>query len=128
MTESQERHGIRLSEYLKAVGNPSRLFTMLHLMVKDEMTFGDLHERSKISKSTLSQHLDELKAVGLIQGRKSGQKTFYSIREEGWQDFKMLIYLMFAIYNPDLRHHSDDQLLEKWKADYPDLSELLEQY
>ncbi|MCD6333439.1 MAG: winged helix-turn-helix transcriptional regulator [Bacteroidales bacterium] len=45
---------------------------------------GDLSEILPIAKSTLSQHLKELKNAGLIQGTIEAPKIRYCLNQENW--------------------------------------------
>jgi predicted transcriptional regulator len=45
---------------------------------------GDLSEDLPIAKSTLSQHLKELKDAGLIQGTIERPKIKYCLNQENW--------------------------------------------
>ncbi|HDZ41321.1 MAG TPA: ArsR family transcriptional regulator [Bacteroidetes bacterium] len=68
---------------------------------------GDLSEDLPIAKSTLSQHLKELKAAGLIQGQIEGPRVKYCISKENWEEarlrfkdileFHFFIYLLFVV-------------------------------
>ena len=64
LTEDQKS----LARFAKAMGHPIRMY-VLELLSKQSCCYsGDLSEELPIAKSTLSQHLKELKDVGLIQG------------------------------------------------------------
>jgi len=52
---------------------------------------GDLSEILPIAKSTLSQHLKELKKAGLIQGETEAPRIRYCINRENWQQAKKLM-------------------------------------
>jgi DNA-binding transcriptional ArsR family regulator len=51
---------------------------------------GDLSELLPIAKSTLSQHLKELKDTGLIQGEIETPKIRYCLNKENWEEAKSL--------------------------------------
>ena len=51
---------------------------------------GDLVEEVPISRSTLSQHLKELKYAGLIQGEINPPYIKYCINRENWEKAKIL--------------------------------------
>jgi len=51
---------------------------------------GDLSEELPIAKSTLSQHLKELKAAGLIQGEIEAPKIKYCLNKENWKEAQQL--------------------------------------
>lgn len=121
MKESDNKEfAIKLAKYAKAISNPARMNTMLFLAEHEELSFGEINERLAISKATLSQHLNELKAANLIVGHKVGQNTFYSINEEGWCDFKLL-FDSFTIHCPCNRHGMADTIVTQWKLANPSL-------
>ena len=64
ITEEQTR----LARYAKALSHPVRLYVLELLSQQSCCYSGDLSEILPIAKSTLSQHLKELKNAGLIQG------------------------------------------------------------
>jgi len=85
------------ARFAKAMGHPIRIY-ILELLSKQTCCYsGDLSEILPIAKSTLSQHLKELKAAGLIQGTIQGPKIKYCLNKENWQHaqhlFKNLLHL-----------------------------------
>ena len=85
----------KAARYAKAMGHPIRMF-VLELLSKQACCYsGDLTEILPIAKSTLSQHLKELKDAGLICGEIETPKIRYCINRENWQEagvlFKNLI-------------------------------------
>jgi ArsR family transcriptional regulator len=75
----------QLARYAKALGHPVRVYIM-ELLSKQSCCFsGDLAEDLPIARSTLSQHLKELKAAGLIQGTIEYPKIRYCINRENWE-------------------------------------------
>ena len=74
----------QLARYAKALGHPVRVYIMELLSAQSCCFSGDLAEDLPIAGSTLSQHLKELKAAGLIQGTIEYQKISYCINRENW--------------------------------------------
>ena len=66
-TEQEEQ----LARFAKAMGHPARM-AILEFLAKP------------IAKATVSQHLKELKAAGLIQGEIEAPKVRYCINRENW--------------------------------------------
>jgi DNA-binding transcriptional regulator GbsR (MarR family) len=58
---------------------------------------GDMSEILPIAKSTLSQHLNELKDAGLIQGTITPPTVKYCIHKENWEKAKELFTAMFKM-------------------------------
>ena len=68
-----------ITRFAKAMGHPVRMY-VLELLSKESCCYsGDLSEILPIAKSTLSQHLKELKDAGLIQGEIEAPKVKYRI-------------------------------------------------
>jgi DNA-binding transcriptional ArsR family regulator len=76
---------IKLARFAKALSNPVRIY-ILELLSKQSCCYsGDLTDILPIAKSTLSQHLKELKDAGLIQGEIEAPKIKYCINKENWE-------------------------------------------
>jgi len=78
------------ARYAKALGHPIRMY-ILELLSKQSCCYsGDLSEVLPIAKSTLSQHLKELKKAGLIQGEIEAPKIKYCLNKENWEEARKL--------------------------------------
>ncbi len=80
----------RLARYAKALGHPIRVYVMETLLKQSCCYSGDLSEILPIAKSTLSQHLKELKDAGLIQGEIEAPKIKYCVNKENWAEVQLL--------------------------------------
>jgi predicted transcriptional regulator len=86
LTEEQKK----MARYAKAMGHPIRMY-VLELLSKQNCCYsGDLSNELPIVKSTLSQHLKELKDAGLIQGEIETPKVKYCINEKNWNEAQTL--------------------------------------
>jgi len=86
ITEEQRK----TARYAKALAHPVRLY-VLDLLSKQSCCYsGDLTEILPIAKSTLSQHLRELKEAGLIQGEIEAPKIKYCINRKNWEEAQSL--------------------------------------
>jgi DNA-binding transcriptional ArsR family regulator len=80
----------KLARYAKALGHPVRVYVM-DLLGKQSCCYsGDLSEELPIAKSTLSQHLKELKGAGLIQGEIEAPRIKYCVNKENWEEVRQL--------------------------------------
>ncbi|MGQ1784670.1 MULTISPECIES: ArsR/SmtB family transcription factor [unclassified Saccharicrinis] len=80
----------KIARYAKALGHPVRVY-VLELLSKQACCYsGDLSEELTIAKSTLSQHLKELKDAGLIQGEIETPRIKYCINKENWAEAQLL--------------------------------------
>jgi len=81
LTEEQKT----MARFAKAMGHPIRMY-VLELLSRQACCYsGDLTEVLPIAKSTLSQHLKELKDAGLIQGEIEAPKIKYCLNQENWK-------------------------------------------
>ena len=73
---------IAAAKVLASLAQPSRLrvFRVLVGAPEEGLCAGDISERLRIPKPTLSFHLKELSNAGLIEARKDGRSLFYGIR------------------------------------------------
>lgn len=86
-TKEQEQ----TARFAKALGHPVRI-AILELLISQACCFhGDMAEELPIAKSTLSQHLKELKDAGLIQGDITPPTTKYCINRENFNLAKSLL-------------------------------------
>lgn len=77
--------GDDLVEYgrlFKALGHPARLSILKYLAQSQECISGDLSEELPLKRTTVYQHLMELKVVGLIKGHSDGVHTRYCLDPE----------------------------------------------
>lgn len=80
---------------MKALGHPARIAILEVLVKKQACICGDIVEELPLSQSTVSQHLKELKDVGLIKGDIEGTKVCYCIDEKEWEVAKTYITTLF---------------------------------
>ncbi|PRY98799.1 DNA-binding transcriptional ArsR family regulator [Marinilabilia salmonicolor] len=85
-TETQKR----MARYAKALGHPVRVYIMQLLANQSCCYSGDLSQDLSIAKSTLSQHLKELRDSGLIQGEIETPRIKYCVNKENWEEAKKI--------------------------------------
>lgn len=82
---------LQTAKFAKALGHPIRL-AILELLNSQACCFhGDMAEILPVAKSTLSQHLKELKNAGLIQGNITSPTIKYCINRENFDLAKKLL-------------------------------------
>lgn len=79
-TENQKQ----LARFAKALGHPVRIYVLQLLSLQSCCYSGDLSDELPIAKSTLSQHLKELKDAGLIQGETEAPRIKYCLNKENF--------------------------------------------
>jgi len=92
-TDNQEK----IARYSKALSNPIRVFILDYLVNNlDKCCYsGDMAEELPIARSTLSEHLAELKKAGLIQGEINPPFIKYCINRENWEEAKLMFSTFF---------------------------------
>jgi ArsR family transcriptional regulator len=78
----------KTARYAKALGHPARVFIMDFLVKNtDKCCYsGDMADELPIARSTLSQHLKELKDAELIQGEITPPYIKYCINKTSWAE------------------------------------------
>lgn len=88
--EKLTKEQIQLARFAKALGHPIRI-AILQMLAKQTCCYhGDMSEILPVAKSTLSQHLKELKEAGLIQGTITLPTVKYCIDKKNWELAKKL--------------------------------------
>ena len=78
----------RIAAFAKAIGHPARVAILQQLFKTDSCICGDLVDEIGLAQPTISQHLRELKTLGLIQGSIEGTRVCYCIDTKAWKAMK----------------------------------------
>lgn len=85
----------KLARFAKALCHPARIY-ILDLLSKQSCCYsGDIADELPIARSTLSQHLSELKDAGLIRGEITPPKIRYCLDIDNWKLAKTLFAELF---------------------------------
>lgn len=76
------------SEMFKLMGHPLRLRIVEMLEKAGELPAGSFHEQLGEPQPTISQHLNKMRLLGLLQTRREGGQVYYSVAQP--QLFKLL--------------------------------------
>ncbi|QWX83593.1 winged helix-turn-helix transcriptional regulator [Cellulophaga sp. HaHaR_3_176] len=99
-TDSQNQ----IALFAKAFGHPARVAILQHLFKINACICGDLVNEIGLAQPTISQHLKELKHLGLIKGTIEGTSVCYCIHKENWTAMKTI---MTAFLDQDLTTNTD---------------------
>jgi len=86
-TEEQNR----ISAIAKVLGHPARIAILQFLIKLESCVCGDLVKEIGLAQPTISQHLKELKKVGIIKGTIEGTSVCYCIDDNNWDQIKNLL-------------------------------------
>lgn len=88
-----------LAQLAKAFAHPARVAIMQHLVKTQACINGDLVQELGLAQATISQHLRELKEVGIIQGTIEGVSVSYCINPTKWEQIKQIFNGLFDTYS-----------------------------
>ncbi len=91
-----------IATFAKAVAHPARVAILQFLIKHKQCTCGDLVDELPLAQSTISQHLNELKAIKILDGRIDGTSMFYTINKEIWNKADSTIHQFFAGFQPSI--------------------------
>lgn len=99
-------------ETLKLLADGTRL-RLLRLLAREELSVAELQEILDMGQSRISSHLSILRQGGLLEDRKDGKRTYYSLRSDLPSDHEPLVRgaLEALETHPDSR--SDTENLER---------------
>ncbi|GHC59536.1 ArsR/SmtB family transcription factor [Ulvibacter litoralis] len=89
----------KIALFAKVFGHPARVAILQHLFKINACVCGDLVNEIGLAQPTISQHLKELKNLGLIKGTIEGTSVCYCIHPENWTAMKEV---MFQFLNQDI--------------------------
>jgi ArsR family transcriptional regulator, arsenate/arsenite/antimonite-responsive transcriptional repressor len=84
------------AELFKALAHPARLAILKYLAGTKTCITGDFADELPLSRTTVNQHLKELKDAGLIVGTIEGVKTCYCLNHLKIKELQCLIDVFFG--------------------------------
>lgn len=85
-----------LAKFTKVLSHPARLAILQYLAETKTCISGDISDYLPLSRSTVSQHLKELKEFGLIKGEIDGLKINYCLCSSKISKYKQMFDLFFS--------------------------------
>ncbi|MFD1630706.1 ArsR/SmtB family transcription factor [Pseudopedobacter beijingensis] len=75
----------QLASLFKVLGHPARIAILQQIINRKACICNDLVDELGLAQPTISQHLKELKNIGIIQGTIEGKAVCYCIDETVWR-------------------------------------------
>ncbi|MBK9457484.1 MAG: winged helix-turn-helix transcriptional regulator [Bacteroidetes bacterium] len=91
----------KLSNVLKALAHPARIAIIQQLIRAEHCICTDFVNEVGLAQATISQHLNELKEVGIIKGCIEGNSVSYCINEKVWNQIRKELDAFFTAYEPN---------------------------
>ncbi|MGE8429576.1 MAG: ArsR/SmtB family transcription factor [Sphingobacterium sp.] len=85
----------KLASFLKVLGHPARIAILQYIINQKACICNDLVEELGLAQATISQHLKELKNIGIIQGTIAGKSVCYCIEENVWKQIQGILNTFF---------------------------------
>lgn len=73
-----------LAQFFKILGHPARIAILQYISKQNACICNDLVEEIGLAQATISQHLKELKSIGLLKGEIEGKSMCYCIDIDRW--------------------------------------------
>ncbi|WP_461533026.1 ArsR/SmtB family transcription factor [Sinomicrobium sp.] len=84
-----------LASLFKALAHPARIAILQHIINQQACICNDLVEELGLAQATISQHLKELKSIGIIKGSTEGKSICYCIDELVWGEIQKKLNAFF---------------------------------
>ena len=97
-TENFTAEQNELATIAKALGHPARIAIIQHLLKVNSCICGAIVDEISLAQPTISRHLKELKAVGIIKGAIEGTSVNYCIDGAKWREIQALFNGLFDTY------------------------------
>ncbi len=89
----------QLAAYAKAFAHPARIAIIQQIIKNKTCIVGSLTDVLPLSQSTISQHLKELKTIGIIKGEIDGPSVCYCVHEENWKKASKMLTDLFKNFD-----------------------------
>lgn len=88
----------RIAELAKAFAHPARVAILQLLAKRKACVCGDLVDVLPLAQATVSQHLKELKRIGIIKGDIDPPRVCYCINEPVWEEARASFSQFFDVF------------------------------
>ncbi len=95
-TEGFSKQQLELAKVARALAHPARIAILQYLAKANACIGGEIVEALPLAQPTISRHLKELKAIGLIKGEVDGVRVNYCINRERWEEVQRLMSGFFG--------------------------------
>lgn len=85
----------KMAKLAKALGHPARIAILQQMLNADTCINSQLVQELGLAQATISQHLRELKEIGIIKGTIEGSSMSYCINPENWTKIKETFNQLF---------------------------------
>ncbi|WP_127022475.1 ArsR/SmtB family transcription factor [Flagellimonas beolgyonensis] len=88
-----------LARIAKVLAHPARVAILEYISKQDACICTDLVDIIGLAQPTISQHLNEIKKIGLLNGTFEGKNLCYCIDQERWKEIQETLHTFFSNIN-----------------------------
>ncbi len=85
-----------LAQVAKVMAHPARIAILQYISKQEGCICTDLVDEIGLAQPTISQHLNEIKKIGLLKGTFEGKNLCYCIDQERWAQIRALFQDFFT--------------------------------
>lgn len=88
-----------LATVARVLSHPARVAILQYISRQESCICNDLVDVIGLSQPTISQHLNEIKKIGLLKGNFEGKNLCYCLNQEKWEELQELFQTFFGKIN-----------------------------
>lgn len=88
-----------IAQIAKVLGHPARIAILEYIIKTNACICNSLVDEIGLAQATISQHLKELKSIGIITGNIEGKKVCYCINKNNWSKMQQQMITFFNSIN-----------------------------
>ena len=86
----------QVANFTKVLGHPARVAMIQHISEHKNCNCNTLVKATGLSQPTISQHLTEIRKIGLLKQKTKGKNLFYTINKEQLNECRRVINDFFV--------------------------------
>nr|WP_299342508.1 metalloregulator ArsR/SmtB family transcription factor [Allomuricauda sp.] len=88
-----------LAQAAKVLAHPARIAILEYISKQEACICNDLVDVIGLAQPTISQHLNEIKKIGLLEGTFEGKNLCYCINQNRWVELQEAFHTFFSNIN-----------------------------
>lgn len=84
-----------IAQFFKVLGHPARVAILQYISKQNSCICNDLVDEIGLAQATISQHLKELKSIGLLDGEVDGKSMCYCLNIKRWTELQTQLNSFF---------------------------------
>ena len=93
-----------IAQIAKVLGHPARIAILEHIIKTNACICNSLVDEIGLAQATISQHLKELKSIGIISGNVEGKRVCYCIDQKNWKITQQKLGDFFQLINTSISY------------------------